>query len=324
MNEPNHQRSTSRARVARDPGPGLGRLGRTGASGWDERGLSAEQRQRHHEALVSSIILGVVALGVVVAAFVLWLRPMLARAKDTRERDRIAQESRERKVSRFESPSKDESLALVRKALAVRDPDAVERLIRPGAMTPRQVVDYLVDMETVDGKIEDYYWMSNVDKNGLLLEGVQVVFKNPERQRSRLAFLTPDEKGRWKMDFAAFARWTAPAWDSLLKLKNGRGLIRIYVGKGGYFNGPFADDKAWESYTLLSEDLDCNLYGYCKHGSLQQRAMDYLMAAVEDGPARATLEVRKIEGASEHQLEITRVLAEDWVLSDEAFENTLK
>jgi hypothetical protein len=305
-------------------GPGLGRLGRTGASGWDERVVDPEQTRKHHEVLVSSIILGTVALGVVIAAFVLWLRPMLNRAKDTRERDRIAQESRERKVSQFESPSKEQSLALVRAALAVRDESDVEHLIRPGPLTARQVVDYLVDMETVDGKIEDYYWMSNVDKNGLLLEGVQVIFKNPERQRSRLAFLTPDETGRWKMDFAAFARWTAPAWDSLLKLQNGRGLIRVYVAKGGYFNGPFAEDTEWESFTLLSEDLDSNVYGYCKRGSLQQRAMEYLMAAVEEGPARATLEVRKTEGASKHQLEITRVLAEDWVLADEAFENTLK
>lgn len=324
MKEPHIHRGTKRAATADGLGPGLGRLGRTGANGWAEQGLNPEQSRRHNETLILSIVLGMIALSVVAAAFMLWLRPMLARAKDTRERDRIAQESRERKESRFESPSKEETLALVRKALAVRDPAAVERLIRPGPMTPQQVVDYLTAMEAIDGKIEDYYWMSNVNKNGLQLEGVQVLFKHPERQRSRLAFLTPDEHGRWKMDFAAFIRWTTPPWQTLLKQQTGRGLVRVYVGKGGYFNGPFADDTAWVSYTLLSEDLDCDLYGYCKPGSLPQQAMDYAIAAAEDGPVRVTLEVWKVEHSGERQLEITRVLAEDWVLGNETFETTVK
>jgi hypothetical protein len=259
-------------------------------------------------------------LGVALTA---WIRPILNRAKDTTERDRVANENRVRKVSKFESPSKDEALSVVRHALAVRDPGGVARWIRPGAATAEQVVSYLAGVEAADGKAEDFLWMSNVNKNGLLLEGVQVTFFSPEKKRSRLAFLTPDDKGVWKMDFAAFARTIDPSWQELLDNAAASGVARVYTGRDDrYYNGPFSDEKAWVAYGMGSEDLDFSLYGYCKRGSTQHQAMEMLIAVGGQSLVRATLEVRKIPAADRRQFEITHVLAEDWVLAEVPFEAT--
>ena len=308
--------------------PNLGRLWRMTGNSTRDGQLVDPRRQRQQQlqrtiVIGWSIALGIVAVAVVVFVFVVWMQPILARAKDTTERDRVAKESRARKASKFVSPTKEEALALVQKALAVRNPNEVERMIRPGSMTTQQVVDYLAAMKESDGEIKDYFWLSNVDKNGLLLEGVQVVFEGGERQRSRMAFLTPDEKGHWKLDFAAFARWVKPAWASLLEQPSGVGVARVYTGQDRYYNGPFAEGE-WVAYGMGSEDIDVSLYGYCKRGSLQQRAMDLMISSAENSLARATLEVRKTEGADRRQFEITRVLAEDWVMGDEAFDSTVK
>lgn len=308
--------------------PNLGRLWRmTGTSTRDGQ-LVDPRRQRQQELQRSivigwSIALGILAIAVVAVVFVVWMRPILARAKDTTERDREAKEGRARKVSRFASPTKEEALALVQEALAERNPNEVERVIRPGSMTTQQVVDYLAAMKEADGEIKDYFWLSNVDKNGLLLEGVQVVFEKRDRLRSRWAFLTPDEKGLWKLDFAAFARSVTPSWETLLEQPSGVGVVRVYTGQDRYYNGPFAEGE-WVAYGMGSEDIDVSLYGYCKRGSLQQRAMDLMISAAENSLARATLEVRKIAGADRRQFEITRVLAEDWVMGEEAFDTTVK
>ncbi len=285
-----------------------------------------ERRQRLQRAIVIgwSIALGVMAVGVVGAAFVIWMKPILARAKDTTERDRSANESRVRKPSEFESPTMEAAVAIVTRALAVRDPADVERLIRPGSLTPREVVDHLAAMAAEDGPIEDYSWQSNVDRNGLLLDGVLVIFKQPKKAKSRLALLTPDKQGVWKMDFAAFARSVEPSWEKLLEQTSGEGVVRVYAGRDRYYNGPFADDSVWVAYGLGSDDLDISLYGYCKRGSPQHKAMELMAEAADGSLIRATLEVRKIEGSGSRQFEIIRVLAEDWVMGEKAFDTTVE
>lgn len=308
--------------------PDLGRMGRISESYGDgqfvDRDRDRRKQQRRVIVIGWSIALGCLTFAIVGFAFVSWIRPILGRAKDTTERDRVVKEGRVRKVSKFPSPSKEEALALVRQALAVREPAAVERLIRPGSVTCQDVVAYLTDLEVKDGVISDYTWLSNVDKNGLLLEGVQVVFQQPERKRSRLAFLTPDDKGDWKMDFEAFARTVKPSWDGLLEQTPEAGMMRVYAGRDRYYNGPYADESVWAVYGMGSEDLEFSLYGYCRRGSLQHQAMELMVSMDDKALVRATLEIRKIAGAERRQFEITRVLAEDWVVAEEAFETTVK
>jgi hypothetical protein len=102
------------------------------------------------------------------------------------------------------------------------------------------------------------------------------------------------------------------------------GVVRVYTGRDRYYNGPFADETVWAVYGMGSEDLDVALYGYCKRGSRQHRAMEFLIKADEKALIRVTLEVRKDVDARRRQFEITRVLAEDWVMAEKAFDTMLE
>ena len=110
-------------------------------------------------------------------------------------------------ASKFVSPSEDEALDLVKRALANRDPGKVEILLPPrrrdagggGGIHRRS-------SEARDGRIERCDWLSSMDVDGLLMEGVLVVYAGKTGPGERLAFLTPDETGVWKVDFEAFAR----------------------------------------------------------------------------------------------------------------------
>jgi hypothetical protein len=329
------RRGVQTGEILRKPGsaPSLGRVvkiptigrpvGRHRRESGDKR---REKRNRARQIIIfgwsiAITVITVMALGV---AFSLWLLPRLRREKDTTEIDRVADDAKVRVISKFKSPSKDEALALVKKALALRTPEGVEDLIRVGPLTAAEVVDYLKAMKTVDGEISDYAWLSSIDKNGLLLEGVQVTFAGGDKPRNRLAILTPDENGVWKMDFAAFARWVKPSWDIMLDQKAEAGLVRVYVAKDNYYNGPFKDDRKWVAYKMASPDMDEVFVGYCLAGSAQHRALDLMWARGEIAVTRATLEIRRAGGADRWQFEITRVLAEDWVMGEKALDEGLQ
>ncbi len=262
-----------------------------------------------------SIALGAATAAVIVAAISFWIRPYL------RERDSAAavtaldQESRVRIASRFPAPGEDEALRLVKRAMANRDPAKVAAFFHTGSASPEEVVDFFKNSESRDGVIARCSWLSSLDGDGTLLEGVQVGFKGNDKPAERLALLTPDHQGIWKMDFDAFARSVTPSWQALLEEQAESAIIRVTIGRDVYFNGPFSDDKRWTCYGMASPDIDVLLRGYCKTGSAEESAMERLLA---NGArtSRATLKIRRVEGADSKQFEITRVLAKDWAVVD--------
>jgi hypothetical protein len=266
--------------------------------------------------------LGLIALAVIVGTISLWLQ----RRSEMATQSLRVQESRVRVVSIFPSPSEEDALRLVKQALANREPAKVNELFHPGSADPAVVIDFFSAAETRDGPIERYNWLSSIDVNDLLVEGVLVVFKGKEKPKERLAFLTPDKHGNWKVDFDAFARTVSPPWDYLLgKRADGEradhGLVRVIAAEDHYFNGPFRDDAEWACYALVSHDIDEMLRGYCRVGSPEQLEMAKLFSD-EERMRRVTLEIRKVEDAEARQFEITRILAIDWVLPQSDGENS--
>lgn len=227
-------------------------------------------------------------------------------------------------VSAFESPTEGVALELVKQALALRDPAEVERFFRIGPAEPAAVVGFLEGMEAADGAVTGLQWLSSMDANGMLIDGVLVSTSKDGTPRNRLALLTPDEKGAWKIDFEAFARTVTPSWDELLAEDGGCGEVRVIVARDSYYNGPFKDDQQWECYGMASPDHDTILLGYCRKDTPQARAMARIFSEdkseMNQRLNRATLELRRPEGAELRQFEIIRVLAEDWVLGDEPFD----
>ena len=234
-------------------------------------------------------------------------------------------EDDKRVVSRFPSPSKDVALSLVKRAMLIRDPAQVEESFRVGSATPAEVAGFLKDMAVTDGPIKGYDWRSSMDANGLLLDGVLVTTKIGDKQRNRLALLTPDDKGTWRVDFEAFARTVTPSWNEILSGGAGKGIVRILFVKDNYYNGPFGDESQWTCFRLGSPDLNDDILGYCPTHSPQAAALELILAnapsrSKRKSPVRAVLEIQRTKGAEARQFEITRVLAEDWVRSADPFD----
>ena len=224
-------------------------------------------------------------------------------------------------ASKFASPSEEVALDLVKRALAIRDPEKVAACFRLGSASPAEVVEFLAGLTARDGRVERSIWLSSMDVDELLLEGVLVVYTGKDQPGARLAFLTPDETGVWKVDFDAFARSSRPPWKDLLERREDAAQVRVFAGKDTYFNGPFKDESRWVCYGIGSPDVNALLpnegellCGYCRVDSPQAKALARIFSD-NDPTHRVTLEIRRTAGAEARQFEITRVLAEDWVMT---------
>ena len=158
------------------------------------------------------------------------------------------------------------------------------------------------------------------------MDGVLVTYTGKEPPGVRLACLTPDERGVWKVDFDAFARTCTPSWKDLLERHVDHARVRVFIAKDAYFNGSFQNESQWVCYGMVSPEskelLPIGqelLHGYCKVGSSQAKAMEQI---ITDGTQikRVTLEIQRPPGADLRQFEISRVLAEDWVLAPKRFD----
>ena len=291
----------------------------------ENRGDNDKRPVQSKMLVMWSVIFTLVAFVVIGSVVWLWGRTQMRSAAATAAQQRSAPVVQKRVASRFESPSQDAAVNLVKRALQIREPGRVEKFFRAGSASPEAVVAFLRSRETVDGAITDSLCLSSMDANGLLLDGVALTSKVEGESRTRLVLLTPDDKGEWKIDFDAFARVVKPAWSEIMALSGGQGLVRVVFARDNYFNGPFRDEARWTCYRMGSPDLTDYLSGYCVKDSPQALAMQRMLAA-DKIPSRggtlhrATLEIRRIEGAESRQFEITRVLAEDWVMSGTPFD----
>jgi hypothetical protein len=226
-----------------------------------------------------------------------------------------------RVVSEFPSPSEDVALELVKGAVELRDPGKFGDYFRMDGTDPGQVLEFLREMENNDGEVTGYSWLSSMDANGMLLDGVLVSTIRDGKPKNRLALLTPDEQGVWRIDFDAFARSVEPSWEEIRNGSAAEALVRVIIANDSYFNGPFRDEARWKCFAMASPDTDQILLGYAAKGSAQLEALDTILAEDDSQTGakamkRVTLKLKHHDGADSRQFEITRVLAEDWVLSD--------
>lgn len=262
-------------------------------------------------SLFISLLLGLGTLAVITVAIFLWLKPILNRKEKSSP---AAVPLKTNISSQFQSPSREQALELVKRALYVNDMEGVKSFFRLGQTAPAEILAYLQALEKRDGDIERFEWLSSMDKDGLLIEGVLVILKGKEKPVERLALLTPDSGGSWKIDFEAFARSMNPSWESLLEKREDRAVVRVLVGSDVYYNGPFRDEAEWVCYAMVSPDFHEVMRGYCKVGSPEAEKLGRLFL---DGAtsSRATLEIRTVKDAESRQFEIVRLVASDWIVA---------
>lgn len=310
-------------KVARMPGTGLPKgirhKKRRSEGGRSNRVMEGRRRII---ATWSFLLAGVVVLilGVVLS---MWLIPEMTRKEPGPAQSSSQGVDQVKIASKFPSPSEADALALVKQALAVRDAAKVSDYFKTGSATPEAVVGFLKNLVTVDGETGRYEWLASMDANGLSIEGVVVNFKGGDKPRNRFAFLTPDSAGKWQVDFDAFARTVSPSWDALLAEGAEVAAVRVFAARDSYYNGPFADDRQWQCYGIASPDTDEIMQAYCKVGSPQAEAMKSIFSK-EVKMVRVTLQIRRVEGAQPRQFEISKVLAEDWVMGAAPFDDRFR
>jgi hypothetical protein len=176
----------------------------------------------------------------------------------------------------------------------------------------------------LDGGEDQFNWISSVDANGLLIDGVEVYSSRGDQTTKRFALLTPNETGRWQVDFGAFARPMKHSWQDLLSGRVKESTVRVVVKDDHYFNGRFDNESHWQCFQLSSLGEEIPLYGYCPRDSPQSKALGEALSATESAGDKAgrrvTLKIVHPDGAEDSQFEIQSVLAEDWIISGTRFD----
>lgn len=225
-------------------------------------------------------------------------------------------------ITQFNPPTRQDAIEMVKRGLIVRELDEIAHYFNPGKTSPETIAAFLADLEENDGRLGTYESLGSLNTSQLQIEGVGVSFNGPDGEQKRLALLTPDSTGQWKIDFDAFARTADPSWEEFLTEQSDAAEVRVIAAQGVYYQGAFRDNQEWICYSMESPDRPELMHGYCKVGSPQSLAMHHLFAngAKE---VRVTLKLRRVEFAHPHQFEIARVYAQDWVMPatayDEAF-----
>lgn len=266
--------------------------------------------------MIWTMLLGAGGIVVIAISVGIWLKSESDRRNDTTDTGRTTTE-----YIRIEEPAEKkkmgeaEAVALATKALAARAEEDILAVIDPGPVPASEVGGFLQGLQEREGTITGYDLMARLDSPREDLVGVVVSFEKDGEKANRIALFAPDGSGQWKMDFPAFSRMATPSWDDLLTGPAESAVVRVYVERDQYFNGPFSESDGWVCYGVASPDVDRLLFGYCKKDSPQDLAIRSLLDIRK--MARVTVALEKAEGADSRQFVIKRVLAHDWLVGDE-------
>ena len=281
-------------------------------------------REHNHDLVIKwSISLGGIALAVIVSVFLFWLKENKHSTSNGRKLEIIENTP----FKRITNPTAEEAVNIVKAAIEVTDPKLVGDYFRLGSSSPQEVIAYLDATNHNADEPADVTWLGNIEIGNLQLVKVGVALLQDGKISSSLAFLIPDEQENWKVDFASYARLTTPSWQEILGEKQVSGTVRVMIQPNYYYNGPFSDDQ-WICVRMASPDLEQWLFGYCHSNSAQAKALQKILrtnraADMTQSGMRVTLEIKRPDRADKNQFEITRVLADDWVLQELPFDENL-
>jgi len=320
------------SRISRDPGsrkigeaPNIGKVPRSPQSAINRSGTRrGKSGQGRRPAVIAwSLLFAFVAIAVVVSFVVFYFRSKAVVVQPHQPAAPEAQalaDAFSEKIVAQPPPGEDEAVDFVRQAMRNRDTTLVAKFFRLGsgisATDATAILDRIGKAEGTVGKLQ---WLGEHYANGTPLQEVVVFMDSGERHVNRLAQLVPSGDGEWRIDFDSYIRVSSPDWATILSGNSPLATVRVFIAEDTYYNGIFSDDTAWKSYALVSPDTDDLLYSYVKSDSPQHKALDRILST-EDTLHRATLEIRRLPGAGKRQFEISRVLAENWVLGRHPFD----
>ena len=200
-------------RVAKMPGTGLPKRRRNQKNQTNEKRDARVQQENRVTLGIWSILLGMGSLILCVGATWLLISHNSRGDNTKTDRDVITRAiDPAPSVPRITSLSQDDGILWVKSAMALRDAALIGKYFHPGIESPQEIVDFLAGLESRDGKIKNVRWFGNLNGNGQLIDEAIVDFTGHDKPKARLALLTPDARGTWKIDFCAFARTAKPPW----------------------------------------------------------------------------------------------------------------
>jgi hypothetical protein len=200
------------------------------------------------------------------------------------------------------------------------------------------MVEKLAKLEEVDGQLKRVKYLFPVRSRCLQLEGVLVEFVGG---RNRLALLSPDPDGTWRIDFDGFDRHVSPPWESLLGGGAAEGKVRVNVAPDSYYNGHYRDETKWVCYGMQSPDCTDGdtptsppllMFCYALRDSAQHKALEAVIASpgtVESARSgrsqvrRVILGVRHLADTDKRQFELIRVYSDEWAEGPKALDEII-
>lgn len=223
--------------------------------------------------------------------------------------------------TRVEVPDPPVLESLVREFLAARSPEDLAPRVRGSSQRPEDIVAKLAGLEAGDGRIHSIRYRGPIDSLCMQLESVLVNFSSGH---NRVALLSPDAGGKWRVDFDAFDRHVVPAWDALLSNEVLEGTVRVFVSADNYYNGRYTEED-WVCFSMASPEHETIMFGYVPRDSRQLAALISALRRNGQGSSvpmqRMTLDIRHTGTGENRLFEITRVLADDWALGSQPFQD---
>ncbi len=237
--------------------------------------------------------------------------------------------------------SEAQTMRVVEAALAAKQPGDLSGLLRSGELPDAATFEALLALAARVDPDRSLRWLGPLDNQVQSPHAVRIPL---DHKQTRLALVLPDAEGHALLDLPALLGSSSRPWDEVTSEEGLRSTLRAFAAEDHFYNFYYPESE-WISYALHDPDHKTSLAGYVKPGSPQHLAIkatlqrleiaaeDQLEAIEQKDPlgrtrfdeihARVTVEVTRHEPAEPNQVEITRVLTDDWALHAEPLEEIL-
>ncbi len=214
----------------------------------------------------------------------------------------------------------DQAIKIVTLALANRDPGLIQDFFILGkGESPEQAMKELIRIREAEGEVSSTEWLGLNFPNGSTVLQVMVYTSIEGNEKARVAQFAAGSDGKWRIDLDAYLRKCIPPIAEVVSSKSGTSLVRVFVAEDSFYHGMYYNETEWKVFALASPDITDLLYGYVKRGSSQDKALRRIIDT-DETVHRAALNLMKRPDSGPRQFEISRVVAENWIIGKKHFD----
>lgn len=241
-----------------------------------------------------------------------------------------------------------ECLRVMREVLEADRPEQLEGVIRATAPPEPEALAALAELRSQIDSGRQPTWLGLADN---LVESPTAIQIPLTTGAYRVALVLPGDDGRPLVDLPALLASSSRPWERITSTPEASTTVRAHAKLDHFHNSYYRESDGWRCYQLIEPQGDGRLSGYTRAGSPQDLALQAVLKRIdvlardreelhsqsrqhlqglplgfkpgEAVPARVTIEVIRHEPSGPGQVEITRVLADDWALHARPLEEIL-